>query len=113
MTAPLSNALIVAALLCVLGVAPAHARPQAEIWCESGAGVSGDEAIAGCTTIIEARRGTANDIAAAHLNRGFAYRAKNRDDRALRDFDAAIRLKRDYANALFERGFWRSLTRSQ
>ena len=62
-----------------------------------------DQAIAGCTRAI-ATDPTDQQRAIAHNNRGVAYREKGERERAIADFDAAIRLDPTYALARFNRG---------
>jgi tetratricopeptide (TPR) repeat protein len=63
---------------------------------------AGDERIAACTRVIAAGQG---DLSWAYYNRGLAYRAKGDNDRAIGDFDAAIRLDPKYAVAYSNRGY--------
>ena len=62
-----------------------------------------DQAIAGCTRAIAAE---ANDQerANAHNNRGAAYGNKREHERAIADFDAALRLDPTHSRARFNRG---------
>jgi tetratricopeptide (TPR) repeat protein len=62
---------------------------------------AGDERIAACTRVIAAGRG---NLAWAYNNRGLAYRAKGDNDRAIADYDAAIRLDPKDAHAYNNRG---------
>ena len=64
------------------------------------------EAIEGCSAVINSGRATAAILAEAFVNRGDAYRLRENDiDRALADYDQAIRLKPDFALAFASRGF--------
>ena len=64
------------------------------------------EAIEGCTGVINSGRATSRILAQAFVNRGDAYRMRGNDiDRALADYDAAIRAMPDYALAFASRGF--------
>ena len=60
--------------------------------CNAPAPASIDEAIAACTRAINAGRMNAHDLAIAYTNRGNAYQQKGDDDRAVDDYDEAIRL---------------------
>jgi tetratricopeptide (TPR) repeat protein len=63
-----------------------------------------DIRIAGCTAIIRAPGEIDADRAAAFANRGIAYMDKGDFDRAIHDFDQAIRLSPDDAEAFGYRG---------
>jgi tetratricopeptide (TPR) repeat protein len=53
---------------------------------------SPDQRIAACTRVIEGRAETAANRAIAYVNRGIAYKSKLDFERALADFDEAIKL---------------------
>jgi tetratricopeptide (TPR) repeat protein len=63
-----------------------------------------DTKIAGCAAIIAANTETPQNLATAHINRGFAYRGKNQDNLALPDFNEAIRLDPNNAAGYEGRG---------
>lgn len=64
------------------------------------------EAIEGCTALINSGQAAPKIIAEALVNRGNAYRLRHNDiDRALADYDQAIRTMPDYALAYSSRGF--------
>lgn len=66
----------------------------------------GPEAIEGCTAVIQAGRETPRIIAEAFVNRGNEYRMRERAiDRAIEDYNQAIRLQPDFALAFATRGF--------
>jgi len=60
--------------------------------------------IGACTRLIQSGRFGHNNLAIIFYNRGNAYIRKRQHDRAIRDYDAAILLKPNYANAFFNRG---------
>jgi tetratricopeptide (TPR) repeat protein len=62
---------------------------------------SGDEAISACTRVITSRRG---NLSQAYYNRAIEYRNKGEIDRAIADYDEAIRLDPKDANAYTNRG---------
>src|SRR5262245_37025091 len=64
------------------------------------------EAIEGCTAVINSGRAPPRILAEALLHRGDAYRLRQNDiDRALADYDEAIRVAPDFAPAFAGRGF--------
>ncbi|MBW8753350.1 MAG: tetratricopeptide repeat protein [Sphingomonadales bacterium] len=104
--------------MLAVGLALAMASaPQGDSW-HACADADAETAIIGCTAVIAA--GAGPELAAALYNRAIAYRAHSQRDRAQRgdaapgaddpldqaiaDYDAAIRLKPDFAEALVNRG---------
>jgi lipoprotein NlpI len=65
---------------------------------------TGDEEIAACTTAINSDRWQGSHLAWAYNNRGSAYQAKGDNDRAIADYNQAIRLDPKYAIAYNGRG---------
>jgi tetratricopeptide (TPR) repeat protein len=63
-----------------------------------------DVVIEGCTAVIQAGQDPPKKLATAFDNRGVAYRRKGEYDRALRDYEQAIRLNPSSANAYNNRG---------
>lgn len=63
-----------------------------------------DQAIAGCTRVIGARRVRRANLSAAYYNRGLAYRDKRIYDKAIADFSEAIRIDPKNAKAHYQRG---------
>jgi tetratricopeptide (TPR) repeat protein len=63
-----------------------------------------DVVIEGCTAIIQAGQDPPKKLATAFDNRGIAYRLKGEYDRALRDYEQAIRLNPSSANPYNNRG---------
>jgi tetratricopeptide (TPR) repeat protein len=72
--------------------------------CEGEDAVSPDQQIASCSALIRSGRGSNRDLAIWFNNRGIAYKAKGDLDRAVADYDQAIRLDPTYAPALNSRG---------
>ena len=64
-----------------------------------------DKEIAGCSAVLSRSRITNGDRAFALNNRGFAYDVKGDHDRAIADYNEAIRLKPDDAAVFNNRGF--------
>jgi lipoprotein NlpI len=65
---------------------------------------SGDTAIAACTRIIESGEMTGEDQAVNYRNRGDEYRTKREFGRARADFNEALRLDPEFADAFVGRG---------
>jgi tetratricopeptide (TPR) repeat protein len=89
-------------LMCVVSLSGAvFAQTQAEQQCDSP---DPDLAISGCTVVIQSGRETQRNLAGAFNNRGNAYNGKGEYDRALQDFNEAIRLNPNVAGAFYNRG---------
>jgi tetratricopeptide (TPR) repeat protein len=76
---------------------------QARTWCADTANAP-DLRISGCTTVIQSGRETHRNLAIAFNNRGVAYKAKGEMDRAIQDYDEAIRLEPDVNSFFLNRG---------
>jgi tetratricopeptide (TPR) repeat protein len=63
-----------------------------------------DVKIFGCSAIIEAGTEAPETIATAHFNRGLAYHAKRELDHAIADYDRAVALNPEFAQAYNGRG---------
>src|SRR5580693_1748094 len=63
-----------------------------------------DLSISGCTAMIQSGRETPENLAVAFYNRGTAYANKGQADRAIEDYDQAIRLNPNFAEAFNNRG---------
>jgi tetratricopeptide (TPR) repeat protein len=64
---------------------------------------SGDAAIADCTRAIQSGRFTGHALALKFSNRGVEWRLKGDYERAIADYDEAIRLDPKYADARYNR----------
>lgn len=73
-------------------------------WCDGKNGTSADQQIAGCTGLIESGRGNENGLSVAFYNRGNGYAAKGDFDRAIEDYDDAIKHNPKMAVAFSNRG---------
>ena len=84
---------------------------QARSWCAGpDTAITPDLRISGCTTLIQSGRETQSILAVAFCNRGNAYQDYKGDyDRAIQDYDQAVRLKPDDAAALNNRCWARAV----
>ena len=92
--------------LTFLATAPTSAETKQQIdWCINESRVySPDLQISGCTASIQSGRYGDQDLAVVYSNRGEAYNNKSQHDRAIQDFDQAIKLNPNYFEALNNRG---------
>jgi tetratricopeptide (TPR) repeat protein len=82
-----------------------NAADDAEITCSNGTG----DMIAACTRVIDAGRYTGINLAPVFYNRGHAWRDKGDLDRAIADYDQAIKLDPGHFAAYYNRGHaWRA-----
>src|SRR6516164_2347978 len=77
--------------------------PQERGWCEGEDAATVDQRIDGCSAVIKAARDKGDKLAEAFNNRGVAYRLKGDYDRAIADYNQAIKLKPS-AEGYFNRG---------
>src|SRR5215468_3312209 len=90
---------------CLLAGAPALAQtPNERTWCEGEDAVSIDQRIEGCSAVIKAARDRSERLAEAFNNRGIGYRLKGDYDRAIQDYNQAIKLNPRFAVAYNNRG---------
>ena len=93
--------LFFAALTAVVSTAPGQTRDENRARCEDR---DPDLSIGGCTALIQSGQEPTASLAIAFNNRGNAYRDKGQYDRAIEDYDQAIRLNPNYAEAYNNRG---------
>jgi tetratricopeptide (TPR) repeat protein len=87
------------ALLMQFNSASLAQRPREWMKCLGLEGPIIDIVIDGCTAVIRSNQDPPQKLATAFDNRGVAYRLKGEYDHALQDYEQAIRLNPDSANA--------------
>src|SRR5262245_24667706 len=95
--------------LILIGVVLAGASvsaqtPQERAWCEGADAVTIDQRIEGCSAVIKAARDRGDKLAETFNNRGIGYRLKGEHDRAIQDYNQAIRINAKFAAAYNNRG---------
>ncbi len=97
------RAILLAAVLTstFLSVASAQSLDQQWAWCRDD---NSARLIRACTAVIRSGHQTPEDLARAYFNRGRAWSDKGQFDRAIADFDQAIRLDPEYPDAFNNRG---------
>lgn len=96
-------AISLSAMFVPIGPATA-ASPQLEASWRQCTDSNADISISGCTAVIQSGEETGANLATAYYNRGITHRRERHYDRAIQDYDQAIRLKPDYAEAFSNRG---------
>ena len=79
------------------------AQTRDENW-KRCAGGEPDLGIGGCTLVIQSGQETDNNLVIAFTNRGNYYRDKGEDDRAIQDYDQAIKLNPNNSDSFLGRG---------
>ena len=94
----------VAALLLAGPIAPGLAQSPKDWKCTGNPDFPPEQQITGCTNAIQSGKYSGKDLSWAYYNRGIAYGAKGDYDRAIADFNEAIRLDPKSARAYGNRG---------
>jgi tetratricopeptide (TPR) repeat protein len=102
LTRTLASAVLLIGLL-EAGAAPAQAQ-QERRWCEGEDGASIAQRIDACSAALKAARDKGERLAELYTYRGLAYRLKGDLDRALQDYNQAIKLDGKLAPAYTNRG---------
>ncbi|MDE2182440.1 MAG: tetratricopeptide repeat protein [Alphaproteobacteria bacterium] len=96
--------LTMAALAAIVVAVPAYAVDNAKV-CASTAkdGATPDMIIEACSAIVQ-DADNPGVLAGAYYNRGNAYFDKKNYELAIADYDHAVKLRANYASAMFNRG---------
>ena len=104
---------LVGVLIAVFALPISMAMPQTDQQFDScrnsGGLLSRDQQITGCTAIIQSRRSSARDMLWALHNRGYAYYRKYAFERAIADFNEAVRISPTDADVLNARCWLRTI----
>jgi tetratricopeptide (TPR) repeat protein len=90
--------------MTLLATAAAGEPSQDHAWCVGKEGTTPDQQIGGCTALIEGGSVSNHNLASYYSNRGNGYQAKRQLDRAITDYDQAIKLDPNFAGAYNNRG---------
>jgi tetratricopeptide (TPR) repeat protein len=96
-----SSCALLLVLMHIAGLNSAAAQTPSQEQCPAS---NPDLSISDCTTLIQSGQETPQKLALDYVARGGAYAAKGQYDRAIEDFDQAIRLNPNYAEAFGRRG---------
>jgi lipoprotein NlpI len=100
----LAPALASVAVTLMWAPAAAQHSPKWASCVNHGGAFSADQRISSCSSIIQSGRETGRNLAVAYYNRGLAYYDKGDDDRAIAEYNEAIRLDPKFAYAYSSRG---------
>lgn len=81
------------------GAAASAQTAQERAWCEGEDAVTIDQRIEGCSAVIKTGREKGEKLAEAFNTRGIGYRLKGEYDRAIQDYNQAIRINAKFATA--------------
>ena len=101
---PFVLAVVVATFAATAADAQQPAKATDEQRCTGQAGVTADAQAAACTALIDSKRFSRQNLAILHSNRGIAYGKAGDYDRALADFDTALRINPNHVRAYVNRG---------
>lgn len=105
--------LLFVCLLAAAGANGAHADSvtATRAWanCEGGAGIWSELRVSGCNEVIKSGKASGSELARAHYNRANAYLAKGEYQVAIADYDRALEIDPEDADALSERCWARAV----
>src|SRR5262245_24271327 len=97
-----AGAATIAAALCY---SPLHAQTQQQVdACEGKGGAPLDTVVGGCTALIQSGSYAGRDLSTVFIIRATAHQRKGDLDRAIQDYDQAIKLDPGSAIAYYNRG---------
>ena len=99
----IAGAIVLAAITGFAGQAAMAQTQQQLDWCSGKNAATADQQIGGCTALIQTGKFTGKTLALIFSNRGAAYKTKGQYDRAIQDYDQAIKLNPNYARAFSNR----------
>lgn len=100
---PFAGAIALAAITGVAGSA-AHAQSKQEFnWCIGEDNPTPAQKITGCTAVIQAGKLKGKRLVFTFSNRGVAYYERGEYDRAIQNYDQAIKLNPNHAGAYYNR----------
>jgi tetratricopeptide (TPR) repeat protein len=100
-----AGALIVAATLLRAAFSASAQTDQQVEWCSGEDNASRELSISSCTALIQSGAYMGEELAIAFNNRGIAYFKSRQFERAIKDYEQAIRLRPNFLSALISRGF--------
>ena len=92
------------AAICFAALLVACAARAAAVDSETCFKETGDVAIAACTRLIESGEFTGNRLAAIYFNRGVTWYEMGDHDRAIQDYNKAVKFNPNFDQAFFNRG---------
>jgi len=104
MRVPILGISLLAAALGLAVAARAEGGADEQRQCAATGGVTLEQKLSACTAVISAGAEGPHDLAVAYNHRGDAYLNKRELDRAIADYDQAIRLNPNFAMAFHNRG---------
>ena len=81
------------------GASASAQTAQERAWCEGEDAMALDQRIEGCSAVIKTGREKGEKLAEAFNTRGIGYRLKGEYDRAIQDYNQAIRINAKFATA--------------
>jgi tetratricopeptide (TPR) repeat protein len=94
-----------ALVLALASPASAQIDPQLVDWCDANDNASPEQSISGCTAVIQSEEYAGDDLAIVFSNRGVAYFRNSEPEKAIQDYEQAIRINPSFFDAMISRGF--------
>ena len=100
-----AGALTVAATLLMPAFSASAQTDQQVEWCSGEDNATRELSISSCTALIQSGAYMGEELAIIFNNRGIAYFRNRQFERAIKDYEQAIRLRPNFLSALISRGF--------